>query len=249
LRSPTECERLQEYPRYEPTTAHLLDHTIEIADAASYLSMKQEIFDLEIYKFSANRSDPMIIDCGANIGLSVIYLKGLYPHATVVAFEPDQQVFSILKRNVAAFGLSQVELREQAVWSEITKLDFYKEGADGGRIAALNSDTENIAQIDTVRLRDFLHHRVDFLKLDIEGAEYAVLDDCRDCLENVERIFVEFHSFADRPQRLGELLEILERAGFRLHVTNPGLTSPHPFMERRVSAGMDLQCNIHAFRQ
>jgi FkbM family methyltransferase len=249
LRSATEYERLQEYPRYVPTTAHLLGRVIEIVDAASYLFMKREIFDLEIYKFSTTRSSPLIIDCGANIGLSVIYLKQLFPQATVVAFEPDRQIFSILQRNVAAFNLTNVVLREQAVWSEVTTLSFYREGADGGRIALLNDDSDNIAQIETVRLRDFLHRRVDFLKLDIEGAEYIVLDDCRDCLDNVERLFVEFHSFADRPQKLGELLELLEDSGFRLHIESPGLVSPHPFVECREYAGMDLQCDIYAFRR
>jgi FkbM family methyltransferase len=211
--------------------------------------MKREIFEREIYKFSTDHPRPLIIDCGANIGLSVIYLKQLFPHATVVAFEPDHSVFSLLERNVAAFEPTDVELREQAVWSEATRLDFFREGADGGRIAALNRDSENIARIETVRLRGLLHDRVDFLKLDIEGAEYAVLEDCRDRLENVERLFVESHSCVDRPQRLGELRGILGGASFRLHITSPGLVSPHPFVERREYAGMDLQLNVFAFRR
>ena len=205
----SEQDRLLAYPRYTRTTARLLGRTIEIADSASYLFMRREIFDSEIYRFETGRERPLIIDCGANIGLSVVYFKLLHPQATVLAFEPDRELFALLARNVATFGLTDVELHEKAVWSESTRLDFFHEGADGGRIAALNDDSESIQQVETVRLRDLLDRRVDLLKLDVDGAEQIVLEDCRDSLENVERVFVEVHCFSGRPQGLGELLSLL----------------------------------------
>ena len=63
---------------------------------------------------------PFIIDCGANIGLSVIYLKNLYPDAEIVAFEPDEQNFQLLQKNIASFGFKNVEARKEAVWTENT---------------------------------------------------------------------------------------------------------------------------------
>jgi hypothetical protein len=88
---------------------------------------------------------------------------------------------------------------------------------------------------------------VDFLKIDIEGAETETLKDCADRLGNVENLFVEYHSFDGERQTLDTLIGILAGAGFRLHVHSPN-ASPQPFVHRDLNAGMDLQLNIFAFR-
>ncbi len=119
------------------------------------------------------------------------------------------------------------------------------EGADGGRIAQINDPQDKIVQ--TTRLRNYLDRPVDLLKIDIEGAETEVLMDCADLLDKIDNIFVEYHSFADRPQTLHHITDVLATAGFRLHV-HPNITSPQPFVGRNVNLGMDMQLNIFAFR-
>lgn len=183
---------------------------------------------------------------GANIGLSVLYFKDLYPNSTIVAFEPDEEVFSVLQRNIERSGYQDVELFRRALWSAETSLSFMNEGADGGRIARGGDARGKIVQ--TARLRDYLDRRVDLLKIDIEGAETEVLKDCVDVLGNVDNLFVEYHSFVDGPQTLHEITDILAKAGFRLHI-HPPVTSPQPFIRRNVHLGMDMQLNIFAFRK
>jgi hypothetical protein len=126
-------------------------------------------------------------------------------------------------------------------------MSFWSEGSDGGRIS-FDSNTKNLINIETVRLREFLYKRVDFLKIDIEGAENEVLHDIHDLLHNVERLFVEFHSFVGREQMLPEILTILKRADFRLHISSPGLISKNPFIQLNTYANMDNQLNIYGFR-
>lgn len=240
-----ETARLKSLPRYQRTTTHLTGHNVEMVDAASFLFMHGEIFEQQIYSFRAGTDEPYIIDGGANIGLSVLYFKSLYPKSRVLAFEPDEEVFSVLKRNVEENGYSDIEVVCRALWSSETTLSFMQEGADGGRIAQ-GRDPEG-KTIRTVRLRDYLQRRVDFLKLDIEGAETEVLTDCADLLGNVENLFVEYHSFVTKPQTLHTLMEILAKAGFRVHI-HPPITSPQPFLHRFVHLDMDMQLNIFAFR-
>ena len=67
---------------------------LKIPDSASYLSSREEIFDQQIYRFNTSNSKPYIVDCGANIGLSIIYFKQLFPNAEIVAFEPDEKIFN-----------------------------------------------------------------------------------------------------------------------------------------------------------
>ena len=218
---------------------------LEIVDAASFLYMHQEVFEQQIYRFHSARQRPYIIDAGANIGLSVLYFKNLYPNSGIVAFEPDEEVFSFLQRNIERSGYKDVELICRAVWSSETNLSFMNEGADGGRIAQANDPRDKIVQ--TARLRNYIDRPVDLLKIDIEGAETEVLMDCADLLGNIDNIFVEYHSFAVIPQTLHDITGILARAGFRLHI-HPPHTSPQPFVRRNVHLGMDMQLNIFAFR-
>jgi hypothetical protein len=112
----------------------------------------------------------------------------------------------------------------------------------------MDSDKDGIIEVETVRLRDFLNKKVDFLKIDIEGAEINVLKDSSDLLHNVENLFVEYHSFVGMEQELPELLQIIKNAGFRTHITAPGITSLHPFINLTVSSKMDNQLNIYCFR-
>lgn len=240
-----ETARLKALPRYQPTVTRLTGHSVEMVDAASFLFMHGEIFEQQIYCFRASTDEPYIIDGGANIGLSVLYFKSLYPKSRIVAFEPDEEVFNVLQRNVEKSGYTGVEVVCRALWSSETTLSFMREGADGGRISQ-GSDPES-KSIRTVRLRDYLDRKVDFLKLDIEGAETEVLLDCADRLGNVENLFVEYHSFVTKPQTLHTLMEILANAGFRVHI-HPPITSPQPFLDRFVHLDMDMQLNIFAFR-
>lgn len=238
--------RLARLPRYSATTTTLLGRRIAIVDAASFLVDVEEIFRRRVYDFAPAGEAPRIIDCGANIGLATIFLKQRFPRARVAAFEPDPAICAALRGNVAAFALTDVAVEQAAVWTANTALQFRREGAHSGRIAR-GDDPGSFVEVPAVRLRDLLRAPVDLLKLDIEGAETEVLLDCRGSLSAVSALFVEYHSRTGEPQTLDTLLAVLRGAGFRYHVT-PAQVSPHPFLERPLSHGMDLQLNIYAFR-
>jgi FkbM family methyltransferase len=238
-----------QYPklRFVKAAIPFLGKQLMIVDIASFRFMEQEIFCKQIYKFTCKNPQPFIIDAGANIGLSVIYFKQLYPDCEILAFEPDKNVFDALRLNVQSFGLNNVELIPKALWDELTTLQFYAEGADGGRIA-VHGESAQLDVVPTIRLRQFLNRKVDFLKIDIEGAEIRVLEDCKDLLNNVERIFLEYHSFKGEEQSLHRILDILQGAGFRYNIKHTGVFSNHPFEEINSYMGMDLQLNIFAYR-
>jgi FkbM family methyltransferase len=234
-------------PRYTVFETLFLGNKLKVLDNASFDFMNKELFETEIYKFNTSTESPYIIDCGANIGLAIIYFKQIYPDAEILAFEPDPKVFDALKFNIQTFNFDNVTLINKAVWNKVEILKFYSEGADGGR-KALVSDSDNIIEVQTVQLRDYITQKVDFLKIDIEGAEYEVLKDISDLLHNVERIFVEYHSFVGQSQHIPELLEIIKNAGFRLHISSPGFSSNSPFLHLTEYAQMDNQLNIFGFR-
>jgi FkbM family methyltransferase len=239
-------DHLEKIPRYTEAEVEILGKKIKIADVPSFLFMNNEIFRDGVYKFKAKNSRPYIIDCGANIGLSVIYFKNLYPEAEIIGFEPDPKIFSLLENNIKSFGFNNVKLLQKAILDKEAEADFLSEGADGGRLANQN-EKNNTLKIKTARLRDYLDRPVDFLKIDVEGAETAVLQDCSDLLLNIQNLFVEYHSFADKPQELVKLLAILEKAGFRYYIQS-WLNPIQPFCNKVTYAGFDMQLNIFACR-
>jgi FkbM family methyltransferase len=242
-----ELLRVAAKPRYQQMVIKLFGKKFELGDSGSFVWTYSEIFGTESYKFKADNSAPLIIDCGANIGLSILYFKQIYPLSRIIAFEPDSQIFSILQRNVQNLDSSGIQLINKALWDSETVLEFASEGGDAGRLTHMDELQSKKHQVSTVRLRDYLQEPVDFLKIDIEGAETTVLKDCADLLCNVKHLFVEYHSFINETQSLNTLLNILSEAGFRVYI-NTISTSPQPLFQRHVSNGMDMQLNICAWR-
>lgn len=71
----------------------------------------------------------LVLDCGANIGASTLWLTERYPEARVLAVEPDPRNFWLLQRNVRHLG-DRVRLVKGGVWSHATRLDL-RQGHDG----------------------------------------------------------------------------------------------------------------------
>ncbi|WP_176132746.1 FkbM family methyltransferase [Salegentibacter holothuriorum] len=236
-------------PRYTRKIIQFEDQEIIVPDVASFNFMKKEIFENEVYKFSTHELSPYIIDGGANIGLSTIYFKKLFPNSKIIGFEPDPSIFEILKKNIRKFNFQNIELVNKGLWNVKKELEFWSEGADAGLIIEKKDSKKTTTKIETTSLNDYLTCQVDFLKLDIEGAETVVLKDIQPNLGKIKRIFVEYHSFVNQPQSIDEILRILIEAGFRLHINAPGLSSQSPFVKLNTYNNMDMQLNIYGFKE
>jgi FkbM family methyltransferase len=243
-----ELQRLVQLPRGAAATTHLIAPSFDTLDGGSLAAQYRQIFQQNAFLFPAPTPRPRIIDCGANVGCFTTYFAQRFPEAIITAFEPDPLVFSVLQRNVArGCGTARVELVKAAVTGTAeTTVSFYADHCDAG------STTMNLAggatmQVAAVRLREYLKLPCDLLKIDIEGAEVEVLNDSEECLSQVSRIFVEFHSFASRPQRLDQVIAVLARAGFRLFV-QAGKSPPKPFLSAEAFLGMDSQLDIWGVR-
>lgn len=241
--------KLHKMHRYQPFELDFFGKKITVPDSGSFLGVYQEMFVEEIYKFVSKNNAPLIIDCGSNIGLSVIYFKQQYPSAKIIAFEADPQICATLSHNIKEFNLTDVEIHAKAIWTKDGFIEFQTEGGASGMITQDKSSDENTIRIPSVRLKSLLEQFdiIDFLKIDIEGAEYDVIKDCADKLHKAQNIFIEYHSMEDKTQQLGELLNILKFSGFRYHITE-AFTSKHPFIERKSMMGMDLLLNIYAYK-
>lgn len=239
--------KLGNAPRFVPGSLKLHGKKFRFPDAASFLSAYREIFVERIYAFPSDDGAPGILDLGANIGLSVLYFKQLFPAAKITAYEADPEIFAYLEGNIRESGCTGVELINKAAWHEDARLRFHSEGADGGRVAS--GDGGGVVEVQAVNLAHVLRGRsFRFVKMDIEGAEESVLPACGSCLDGVRFIFVEYHSPVGRRQGLDRILAVLADAGFRVSLQN--VSSPRsPFMGVGEQGGFDLQVNIFGWRE
>jgi FkbM family methyltransferase len=246
-----EVRRIRSLSRYQNGYTKILGFKFRFADSASFVGQYIDIFKREIYNFKAINNQPYIIDCGANVGISVLYFKTLYPNAEIIAFEPDKDIFAILKENIDNSNHKKVTLINKALWNTEGKTSFIDEGADGGKILDSKNippHNLNIIEVETTSLRACLNQKVDFLKIDIEGAETIVIEDCENLLHNVERIFIEFHSAINKPQQLDVILNILSKNNFRYYLESARNYNKSPFISPTTVGNYDNFINIYGYR-
>ncbi len=240
--------RYGDRPRHVLTDVQFGRYRLRVPDTMSFLFQHQEIFADEYYLFKTDQPEPVILDCGSNVGMSILYFKELYPQARITAFEAEAAIASLLTENLRTNAIQDVQVIDKAVWTNDEGVLFGSEAADS---SSIYSDTAQ-RRVPSVRLREYLlaEERIDFLKIDIEGAEIEVLDDCRDALGHVQNLFVEFHSYLDHPQSLASVVRVFEENGFRYYVdTNQHRKRPFVNYRYRNNDVMDLQLNIFGWRE
>jgi len=221
---------------YRKKKIRVFSFDVLFLDYSFLYALFDEIFIQEIYDIKIKKATPFIIDCGSNIGLSILYFKMRYPKAQILGFEPDPHAFAALKQNIAQ--LPDVTVINAAVYNKNEMISFFTEKGKRGslsssvtkRIMEFKRPVEQIV-VPAVRLSDYIKKQVDFLKIDIEGAETIVLADIAPTLHHVVEIFIEYHyNKINKENRLNIIFDILEKKGFKYFIW--GKTIP-PFYQWR----------------
>ncbi|MEN8876802.1 MAG: FkbM family methyltransferase [Hyphomonas sp.] len=204
------------------------DSTLTYVDKHAIWTLIHEILMDQEYYFDTDQKKPYIIDAGANFGMSSVYFKELYPNAEVLAFEPVPFLHDLASKNVARNKLSDVTVLKKGLAAKPGTATFFMSG-DYSMAGSLTERRRTFGDeieeltIETVPLADYLDREVDFLKLDIEGAEGEVLMAAGDALANVRQMCVEWHLGANPSDiALDDVLSILTRLGFRYQIGKSG---------------------------
>jgi FkbM family methyltransferase len=155
----------------------------------------------------AQRKIPLIIDCGANIGMSAIWFAREFPRATVLAIEPEPGNFAILRDNAARFpgivpiqaaisdrvGRVTLTTSDQVPWAWRTRETAA--AAD----AAMNAPEAVAGEVETVTIPDLIARQQDqgllIVKVDIEGAETSLLRSNTGWLAETPLVIFEMHDW------------------------------------------------------
>lgn len=202
-----------------------LGFKVEFFNYIHLVHLFEENFARNEYFFPTKKDQPLIVDCGANLGDTILYFKWLYPHARIISFEPDPKNFALLAKNVAANHLKDVKIYNFALSGKEGKFPFFfnPENPGSGHESLFQSNFEgrkkvrSKVMVSAKKLSSYINGPVDFLKMDIEGAEKNVLPELAKSgkLKFVRQIAIEYHHhLTENDDQLGKLLSILEKEGF-----------------------------------
>jgi len=198
--------------------------TVHAYDYGNLRSLFKEIFLSKTYFFDSNRPDPRVIDCGSNIGMAVLYIKRLYPRARITAFEPNPSAFALLKLNIESNRLDDVTIVNKALSNSNDPISFFLDDDKGTLLGSVRGDRGGNKEIsvETDRLSNWIREDTDLVKIDVEGAEWLIVEDLKEHsarIEKVRELIVEYHhKINGERSRFSSFLAFFEEHGYEYNI-------------------------------
>ncbi len=168
------------------------------------------------------------IDIGAHIGYFTLIISGAAGNTgKVYAFEPEPKNFSLLSKNIGLNQRSNIALLPLALSDKPGKLKLFLDKANLGNMSLASQnipggDLEGEVEVETTTLDNFLEDKkVDFIKMDVQGAEGLVIGGAENTLKNNKlKILMEFWPYGLRNLNTDPLalLKKMESWGYRFRV-------------------------------
>jgi FkbM family methyltransferase len=173
-------------------------------------------------RFTPKEGD-IVIDIGAHIGLyTITSSKQVGNTGKVVAIEADPDNFELLKRNIALNNLTNVLPLNYAVFSTKTRIKLYEQSASAkyNSVILARARTENYVEVNADTLDSILEqngiNQVNWIKIDVEGAEFEVLKGSTETLsrENIS-LLIEIHNIED-PHHYDNIVDFLKYHNYEI---------------------------------
>jgi FkbM family methyltransferase len=160
-----------------------------------------------------------IVDLGANIGVSAVFMDEFFPGSRIICVEPDAGNMQMLKQNTT--HVQHIEYLQKAIWNENRTVYLDRGFRDGLDWSAHVTDHEAdaAAAVDGITLNELIRQQglteIGVLKIDIEGAEIEMFrgDAHREFLAITRMLSIELHPDAGDTE---PILDILRESGFAL---------------------------------
>ena len=148
----------------------------------------------------------LIVDAGANVGYTGVFLKSFFREAYLIAIEPDQSNAEQINLNFTANNITDTEIILAGVWSHDCFLELKKDkskGQEWGFYVEESAVPTSLRAIDILNLPQLSNDRlIDILKIDIEGSETKLFEDIEKAsklLSITKYLSIEIHDdIADR---------------------------------------------------
>jgi FkbM family methyltransferase len=174
-----------------PRATHPVTLRLGTTDIATYL----DVFVKQPYKVDLRTPPRVIVDAGANIGLTSVYFALRYPEARIIAVEPEGTNAALLAVNTAPYP--NVTVVAAALWHDETTVNVVDSGRGHWGFRTTGDERHAMQRVPAVTVDSLIRkHGIDYidvLKVDIEGAEAEVFADASAWIDRVGLILIELH--------------------------------------------------------
>jgi len=213
-------------------------------DWTKHRSFAYGTWEPEVVRVIAENVKPgmVALDIGAHSGFYTLMLSKLVgPGGKVIAFEPLPANFRTLEENMALNGITNVQLQQRAVGEHSGEGDLEVPDPENSLVAGpmIPGDPHGSMKIPMVSLDDFLFGQtppVDFIKMDVEGAEGDILRGARRILETSHpRMMVELHGMEKQEAR-HPVANLIAEFGYEIQWLGDMGNTAHTFAEWKAKA-------------
>ena len=185
----------------------------------------------------------VVVDMGAHIGAFAVRAARLAHHGQVYAYEAASKNYALLSENRQLNGLKNLYIENSAISDRRGKLPLYTP-ANNSILGSLMQETSRYKEmVQATTFSDIIAEhaieQIDFLKVDVEGAEFDILFDCSDdTLAKIRRMVIEYHEFEDAKHSHRDLVNLLSTHGFKVVVEKAKFPQPSWFGTRITKIGI-----------
>jgi len=169
----------------------------------------------------------IVVDIGAHIGAFTVYAAKKAIHGKIYAYEAYKENYGLLIENIKLNKLKNVVPFSVAVLDKSGIHEFFiGEKNIAGSSLYENTWGKKSVKVDTLSFKDIFAKnklkKVNFLKMDVEGAEYnIILNSPPKLLKKIDKIALEFHDNLPHGHNYKELIAYLQKNGFHVKVSAP----------------------------
>ena len=180
--------------------------------------MIDEIWAYRKYDYFGYRVNPgdVVVDIGANIGAFSLYAAKTCGASHVISFEPFLDNYKVLSNNVEHNMLRNITCVNQAVAGQGSVRTLRLDSTDAACHSLVGGSSERTIEVECCTLDDVFRRfsltKIDYLKIDCEGAEYEILENAVSRLPQIRRISMETHTTFDR--KAEDIEKLLRRHDF-----------------------------------
>lgn len=172
-------------------------------------------------KFTPSEGN-IVIDAGAFRGSFSIYASKIVgKDGLVIAFEPDKDIYKKLIMNIKLNNVKNIILIKKGLWNKETKLQFSNLSDGTANIDTIGKTTLPVTSLD-IELKKMKISKIDFIKMDIEGAEIEAIEGCKNTLlqNNVKLAIASYH-IVNGEKTCYKLEKLLFEYGYKTETSYP----------------------------
>lgn len=167
----------------------------------------------------------IVLDVGSAMGCFALPISK--KASSVIVLEPNPKYFATLKTLIFKYNIENIVLVDKAAWNEQGYKQFYIKEYESSVFIEGADINKSVIQVETDTIDNILFNlgitRIDFMKMDIEGAEIEALSGASNILNNTRKLVVASYHYRNNEQTYLWVDQYLRSKGFNTIISNDKL--------------------------